>query len=156
MSPIRVLVLNGPSLDQLGRREPELYGTATLDEILARLAAVAAALGVELSHTQSSHEGALIDAIHEARRAGVAGAVVNAAAYTHTSVALRDALLSAALPFVEVHLSNVWRREAFRHVSLLSDVAVGIVAGFGPASYELALRGLIEHLLGGASGSPEV
>lgn len=156
MSPLEVLILNGPNLDQLGHRQPELYGAATLDEILARLEAVAEPLGVRLSHVQSSHEGVLIDAIHEARVAGVSGAVVNAAAYTHTSVALRDALLSAAIPFVEVHLSNVWRREPFRHVSLLSDVALGIVAGFGPTSYELALRGLIAHLGGGAPCRSEV
>jgi 3-dehydroquinate dehydratase-2 len=142
----RILVLNGPNLDLLGIREPDVYGTTTLPELSARMDEVARELGVVLEHFQANGEGALVDRVHEAWRTGVAGAIVNAAAYTHTSVALRDALLAVELPFVEVHLSNVWRREPFRHESLLSDVAVGVVAGLGPVGYELALRGLVAHL----------
>lgn len=141
----RVLVLQGPNLDRLGTREPSLYGTATLAEITASLDVVAVDLGVTLVHTQSSHEGALVEAVHQAADQGFIGAVVNAAAYTHTSVALRDAFLSTKLPFVEVHLSNVAAREAFRHRSLLADVALGVVSGFGTHSYLLGLHGLLRH-----------
>jgi 3-dehydroquinate dehydratase-2 len=150
-----VLVLNGPNLDRLGDREPQQYGTDTLDQILERMQARATQLGVHLHHVQSNHEGVLIDAVHDAGRQGRLGAVVNAAGYTHSSVALRDALLAVPLPFVEVHLSNVWAREAFRHRSLLSDIAVGVVAGFGPLGYELALMGLLAHA-NGSPGSGEV
>lgn len=142
----RVLVLNGPNLDLLGAREPEVYGRTTLAEIAARLDALAASLGVALDHFQSAHEGALVERVHAAARAGAVGAVVNAGGYTHTSVALRDALLGVALPFVEVHLSNPAARESFRHTSLLADVAVGVVQGFGPDSYELGLRGLLARV----------
>jgi 3-dehydroquinate dehydratase-2 len=142
----RVLVLQGPNLNLLGRREPERYGAQTLAEITADLDRLAAALGVSLRHVQSNHEGALVDAVQAAGTDGFVGAVVNAAAYTHTSVALRDALLAVALPFVEVHLSNVHAREGFRHQSLLADVAVGVVTGFGAESYLLGLRGLVARL----------
>jgi 3-dehydroquinate dehydratase-2 len=137
-----VLVLQGPNLDLLGQREPEIYGHTTLVEIQAHLDTVAATLGWRLRHVQSAHEGVLVDAVHAAWRDGCIGAVVNAAAYTHTSVALRDALKGTALPFVEIHLSNVHAREPFRHHSYLADVAVGVICGLGPVGYELALRGL--------------
>lgn len=137
------LVLNGPNLDLLGTREPEVYGTTTLAALGARLDALAADLGVRLEHFQSNVEGHLVDRVHAAARDGLAGAVVNAAAYTHTSIALRDAFLATRLPFVEVHLSNVWRREPFRHTSLLADVAEGVVVGLGPLGYDLALRALV-------------
>ena len=145
----RYLILNGPNLDRLGSRETSIYGAATLAQITDRVDRLAASLGVEVEHRQSAHEGALVEAIHRAADAGVVGAVVNAAAYTHTSVALRDALLAVDLPFVEVHLSNVARREPFRHTSLLADVAVGVIYGLGPIGYELALRALVERRRGG-------
>lgn len=144
-----VLVLNGPNLNRLGTREPDKYGSETLAQIEVRLAERGAELGVELRFFQSNHEGALVDRIHAAAAEGVAGIVFNAGAYTHTSVALRDALLSVAIPFVEVHLSNVHAREPFRHHSTLADVAVGVVSGFGSMSYELGLRGLLHRLARG-------
>jgi 3-dehydroquinate dehydratase-2 len=139
---MRVLVLHGPNLNLLGSREPETYGRATLADIDARLHAVAAELGATCECAQSNHEGVLVDHI-QAARGRFDGILINAAALTHTSVALRDALLAVSLPFVEVHLSNVHAREAFRHRSLLADVARGVVVGFGPLSYELGLRGLV-------------
>ncbi len=142
----RLLVMNGPNLGLLGTREPEVYGRLTLADIGRTLDALAASLGVELEHFQSDHEGALVERVHLAARTGVAGAVVNAAAYTHTSVALRDAYLGTGLPFVEIHVSNVFAREEFRHKSLLADVSMGVVVGFGPVGYELALRGLVARL----------
>lgn len=145
-SSARILVLQGPNLDLLGRREPETYGTTTLADIQAMLDADAERLGVSLRHVQSNYEGVLIDAVREAWEEGFSGAVVNAAAYTHTSVALRDVLVASALPFVEVHLSNVHAREAFRHRSMLADRAVGVVSGFGAESYRLGLRGLVQRL----------
>lgn len=142
----RVLVLQGPNLNLLGTREPDRYGRCTLVELSARLDALAVELGVALRHVQSNHEGALVDAVHEAAAAGFVGAVVNAGAYTHSSIALRDALLGTALPFVEVHLSNVHAREPFRHHSYLADVALGVICGLGVGSYELGLRGLVVAL----------
>ncbi len=143
---MRILVLQGPNLNLLGTREPGTYGTATLQDVQDQLDEVAAAIGVTLEHYQHNSEGALVDRIQQARVAGVAGAVVNAGAYTHTSVALRDALLGTELPFVEVHISNVYAREEFRHKSLLSDVARGLVVGLGIYGYELGLRGLVSGL----------
>lgn len=143
----RVLVLQGPNLDLLGQREPERYGTATLAALEAQLDALATQLDVALRHVQSAHEGALVEAVHDAWRAGYVGAVVNAAAYTHTSVALRDALLATQLPFVEVHLTNVHAREPFRHRSLLADIADGVVSGLGPEGYAVALRALVARRL---------
>ena len=143
---MRIQVLHGPNLNLLGTREVAVYGATTLAEIDARLVALGAELGVRVQAFQSNHEGALIDRVHEARSCG--GFVVNAGGLTHTSVSLRDALLAVGRPFVEVHLSNVLRREPFRRRSLLSDVAVGVVHGFGPASYELGLRGIVGHLAG--------
>ncbi len=135
-------VVNGPNLNLLGVREPERYGTATLADIEAAVRGRARERGVEISWVQSNHEGALVDAI-QALRGRADGALINAAAYTHTSIAVRDAVLAAAVPFVEVHLTNPWAREEERRKSLLSDLALGIVSGFGPASYLLALDGLL-------------
>jgi 3-dehydroquinate dehydratase-2 len=142
---MRVLLLNGPNLNLLGLREPGLYGAQTLAPIEAALAERAGALGVELECFQSNHEGALVDRIHAARTAAD-GILINAGAYTHTSIALRDALLGVAIPFVELHLSNTHAREPFRHHSFLADRAVGVICGFGPTSYSLALEGLVAHL----------
>ena len=134
-----IMVLHGPNLNLLGSREPELYGSETLEEINGRLERLAAELGVDIVVRQSNHEGELVEAIQEA--GGVAEAlIINPAAYTHTSVAIRDAILAVGLPAVEVHLSNPMQREPFRHESLIADVVVGTVSGFGPMSYELALR----------------
>ncbi|MGA0278382.1 MAG: type II 3-dehydroquinate dehydratase [Vulcanococcus sp.] len=142
---MHLLLLNGPNLNLLGQREPGLYGADTLDAIEQRLGAEAEALGVQLSCFQSNHEGALVDRIHQAR-GQVDGILINAGALTHTSIALRDALLGVAIPYVELHLSNVHAREAFRHQSYLADKALGVISGFGPASYSLALQGLVAKL----------
>lgn len=136
----KILVLNGPNLNLLGLREPSVYGHTTLAQIDARLQALATELGVSLSTYQSNHEGALVDRIQAARADGTDFIVINAGAYTHTSVAIRDALAGIKISFVEVHLSNVYKREDFRHHSYLSDLAVGVIAGLGPAGYEAALR----------------
>ena len=138
-------VLNGPNLDLLGAREPQLYGEDGLDGILSALEVLGTELGTRVTAIQSNHEGELTDWVRDVG-SGQDGMLVNAAAYTHTSVALRDALLAAAVPFVEVHLTNIWAREPFRHHSLLSDIAVGIVSGFGRDSYLLGLRALAAHL----------
>lgn len=135
-----LLVLNGPNLNLLGLREPHLYGQTTLADIEASLAALAHELGVTLSAYQSNHEGALVDRIQAARTEGIDFIVINAGAYTHTSVAIRDALAGVKIPFIEVHVSNVYRREEFRHHSYLSDLAIGVVAGLGPSGYEAAVR----------------
>lgn len=145
---MQVLVLHGPNLNLLGEREPESYGSEGLAGIDRSLVELAGELRLRLDHYQSNHEGSLVDRIQEAGH--VAGLVVNAGGLTHSSVALRDALLAVRKPFVEVHCSNVWKREEFRQRSLLSDVAVGVVAGFGPESYRLGLRALAHHL--GAPG----
>jgi len=142
---VHIAVLNGPNLNLLGEREPEIYGRATLAEIEASTRERARALGVECSWTQTNHEGELIDAI-QGLRGRADGALVNAAAFTHTSFAVRDALLAVRLPFVEVHLSNIFAREPERRRSLLADAAVGVVAGFGADSYRLGLEGLVGYL----------
>lgn len=135
-----LLVLNGPNLNLLGLREPHLYGHTTLPELEAGLVSLAQSLGVTLDTYQSNHEGAIVDRIQEARSDGTDFIIVNAGAYTHTSVAIRDALAGVKIAFVEVHLSNVYKREQFRHHSYLSDLAVGVVAGLGPSGYEAAVR----------------
>ena len=140
---IRVLVLNGPNLNRLGTREPSVYGTGTLNDIEADLRLVGQELSVDVDFFQSSQEGLLVDRIHHAVDEGVDGFLVNLGAYTHTSIALRDAFLSAARPFVEVHISNIYRRESFRHTSLISDIAAGVLIGFGPFGYQMGLRGLV-------------
>jgi len=145
MGPMRVLLLNGPNLNLLGLREPGLYGAQTLAQIEADLQQQASGLGVSLETFQSNHEGALVDRIHAAR-GEVDGILINAGALTHTSIALRDALLGVAIPFVELHLSNVHAREPFRQQSYLADKALGVISGFGPASYRLALQGIVERL----------
>jgi 3-dehydroquinate dehydratase-2 len=142
----RFLLLNGPNLGQLGRREPGIYGTTTLADIESTLRAQASAVGHELDAFQSDAEAELIQRIHAVRDQGIAVILFNPAAFTHTSVALRDALLSAQVPFIELHLSNVAAREAFRHHSYFSDIALGTIAGFGVTSYELALTAAIRHV----------
>lgn len=134
-----ILVLNGPNLNLLGTREPQVYGSTTLEEINAELVALAAKAGAKLECFQSNHEGALIDRIHAARIDGTEFVIINPGAFTHTSVAIRDAFAGVALPFVEVHVSNVFQREAFRHHSYLSDIAVGVICGLGVQGYRLAL-----------------
>ncbi|MAV25993.1 MAG: type II 3-dehydroquinate dehydratase [Gammaproteobacteria bacterium] len=141
-----ILILHGPNLNLLGTREPELYGSETLDDINKRLGAQAASSGHELNALQSSSEGTLVDAIHKAKASGVAFIVINPAAFTHTSVAIRDALLGVEIPFIEVHLSNVHARESFRHHSYLADIALGTIAGLGASGYEYALAAAIEHI----------
>jgi 3-dehydroquinate dehydratase-2 len=139
-APRSLWVLHGPNLDRLGRREPEIYGRRTLAEIDAACADLAASLGFALEAHQSAHEGALIGWLHEAADAGAAGVVLNPAGYTHTSVALRDAIAGIDVPVVEVHLSNVHAREPFRHVSLTGAACVGTIAGLGAEGYLAALR----------------
>lgn len=135
-----ILVIHGPNLNLLGTREPEVYGRLTLADINQRLQSLADSHQVPLQHFQSNHEGALVDRVQAARLDGTGFIIINPAAYTHTSVALRDALAAVALPFVEVHLSNVHRREAFRHHSYFSDLAQAVVAGMGAFGYEAALQ----------------
>ncbi len=135
-----ILVLHGPNLNLLGSREPEIYGATTLEDINRHLTQLALDAGHHLQTLQSNAEYELINRIHDARKEGVDFIIINPAAFTHTSVALRDALLGVDIPFIEVHLSNVYKREAFRHYSYFSDVAQGVICGFGADSYELALR----------------
>ena len=142
----KVLVINGPNLNLLGTREPEIYGATTLADVEDSLRAQGEALGVELSCFQSNHEGAIVDRIHAARAESVAWILINPGAYTHTSVAIRDALAGVAIPFVEVHISNVHKREPFRHDSYLSDVAEGTIVGLGTQGYALALQYIIARL----------
>jgi 3-dehydroquinate dehydratase-2 len=142
----RILVLHGPNLNLLGTREPQHYGAATLSDINRALARRAELAGIDLQTFQSNHEGALIECIHAAREQGVRAIIINPAAYTHTSVALRDALAAVAIPFVEVHLSNVHAREPFRHHSYFSDLAVGVICGLGHQGYLLALEYLLNTL----------
>lgn len=142
----RILVLHGPNLNLLGTREPEHYGKLTLADINLALAGMADNAGVDLEAFQSNHEGALIERIHAVRDQGVRAIIINPAAYTHTSVALRDALAAVSIPFVEVHLSNVHAREPFRHHSYFSDLAVGVICGLGHEGYLLALEYLLNKL----------
>lgn len=144
----RLLLLNGPNLNLLGSREPAVYGSGTLAELERDLVSQASALGHELICFQSNHEGLLIDRIHSARTEGIAFILINPGAFTHTSIALRDALLGVAIPFIEVHLSNVHARESFRHHSYLSDIAAGVIVGLGPIGYRLALQAADARLAG--------
>ena len=142
----RILVVHGPNLNLLGTREPEHYGKLTLSDINVALARMAESAGVELEAFQSNHEGALIERIHAAREQGVRAIIINPAAYTHTSVALRDALAAVTIPFIEVHLSNVHAREPFRQHSYFSDLAVGVICGLGHQGYLAALEYLLNKL----------
>lgn len=142
----QLLLLNGPNLNLLGTREPGIYGATTLAEIEAGLLTRAQAAGVGLTAFQSNSEAELVERVQQAGRDGVAFILINPAAYTHTSVALRDALAAVAIPFVEIHLSNVFARESFRRESYFSDIAVGVISGLGPAGYELALDYALRHI----------
>ena len=142
----KLLVLHGPNLNLLGTREPEIYGRATLADIDAELGSIAQRAGHDLSSFQSNAEHALIERVHHARDDGTAFILINPGAFTHTSIALRDAFAAVRVPFVELHLSNVHAREEFRHRSYLADLAVGVIAGFGAASYRLALQAAIKRL----------
>lgn len=144
--PKAILVLHGPNLNLLGSREPQHYGLATLEDIDQALKARGEACGVSVECFQSNHEGVLIDRVQQAKRDGVDFILINPAGYTHTSVALRDALAAVGIPFVEVHLSNVHAREPFRHHSYFSDLAIGVIAGLGAQGYELALEFALRHL----------
>ena len=143
---MQILVLHGPNLNLLGTREPKVYGTTTLEQINTGLTQHAAARCASLSAFQSNHEGALIDRVHAARLDGTRFIIINPGAYTHTSVALRDALAGVSLPFIEVHLSNVHRREPFRHHSYFSDIAEGVIVGLGVLGYQLAVDAALERL----------
>ena len=147
---MRILVLNGPNLNLLGTREPQVYGATTLQQIDAELTQIATDAGAHLQCFQSNHEGALIDRIHAARTDGTAFMLINPGGLTHTSVALRDALAGVALPFIEVHISNIHKREAFRHHSFLSEIALGVICGLGVNGYRLALA----HALSLRAASP--
>jgi 3-dehydroquinate dehydratase-2 len=142
---VNIVVLNGPNLNLLGVREPHVYGRTTLADVEARLADVAAEIGVTVRCVQHNGEGQLVDEV-QALAGAADGVVVNAGAYTHTSIALRDALVGVGIPFVEVHVSNVYARESFRHRSMLADAALGVLCGFGTYGYELGLRGLVAAL----------
>ncbi|MBK5197322.1 MAG: type II 3-dehydroquinate dehydratase [Methyloceanibacter sp.] len=145
-----IYVLNGPNLNLLGSREPEVYGKETLDDVRARCERKAAALGFSIDFRQSNHEGELVAWIQEARN-GAAGLIVNAGAFTHTSIAMLDALLACPIPSVEVHLSNIFTREPFRHHSYISKAVTGLICGFGAQSYELAIEALAGRITAGAS-----
>ena len=143
----KILLLNGPNLNLLGTREPQVYGHDTLADVEARAVALGVARGVAVECLQSNHEGALIDRIHAARLDGTGHIVINPGGLTHTSVALRDALAGVAIPFFEVHVSNVHKREAFRHHSFLSEIAAGVIVGFGVGGYTMALNAAIDRLV---------
>jgi 3-dehydroquinate dehydratase-2 len=144
--PVRVLVLHGPNLNLLGSREPEVYGHTTLADIHQAMEAKARTQGVQIESFQSNHEGELVDRIQAARAEGIEFIIINPAAYTHTSVAMRDALAAVAIPFIEVHLSNVHAREEFRRHSYFSDLAVGVICGLGAQGYELALDATLARI----------
>ena len=141
----KILVIHGPNLNMLGMREPEIYGHQTLEEINTALMAQAERLGLEVETFQSNHEGEMVDRIQQAHNA-LDGIIINPAAYTHTSVAIRDALSLLTIPLVEIHLSNINKRESFRHTSLIADIATARISGFGPYGYQLALEGMVQLL----------
>lgn len=145
MTP-HILLLNGPNLNLLGKREPHIYGATNLDALVEQLQKLAATSGVQLSHLQSNHEGVLIDRIHEAKLENINFIIINPGGLTHTSVALRDALLGVEIAFIEVHLSNIYAREAFRHHSYLSGIAAGVISGLGVFGYEFALQYALRSL----------
>ena len=145
MRQLNILVLHGPNLNLLGKREPEIYGSLTLEDINRLLIEQSEELQIKVSTLQSNHEGALVDSIHQAL-GQYEGIVINAGAYTHTSVAIRDALAAVKLPTVEVHLSNIYQREVFRHHSYIAPVAIGQISGFGAESYRLGLQALVDYL----------
>ena len=136
----KIIVINGPNLNMLGKREPEIYGSLTLDRINQDLARQAESFGLGLGFFQSNHEGAIVDKIHEIFDKNIAGVMINPGALTHTSIALRDALLLLSCPVVEIHLSNIYKREAFRHKSMLADIVTGQISGFGHYGYQMALN----------------
>lgn len=144
---LRIAVLHGPNLNLLGEREPSVYGSATLAEIDSQLKALGTTLGAAVECAQYNAEGAMIDAIHGWRGGRISGAIVNAGAYTHTSLALRDALVGVRVPFVEVHLSNIYAREPERRHSMLAAAALGVICGFGAASYSYGMQALVAHLV---------
>ncbi len=141
----KILLVNGPNLNMLGKREPDKYGALTLTEIIDIVSIKAKENGFVLKSFQSNHEGEIVDFIQQEGSSAL-GLIINAGAYTHTSIAIRDAILSVSIPFVEVHLSNIYKREDFRKKSYLSDIAIGLICGFGPYSYELALDAMINYL----------
>ena len=142
---MNLLLINGPNLNLVGKREPSIYGAQTLEDIQKELMTLASELDVRLKFFQSNSEGEMIDCIQNSV-GSIDGILINAGAYTHTSIALRDALLGVAIPYVEVHLSNIYAREEFRHKSFLSNNALGLVCGFGPTSYQLALKAIVSYL----------
>ena len=144
--PLSFLVLHGPNLNLLGTREPDIYGGETLAEVDAKLACFGAEVGLQIETFQSNHEGVLIDRIQQAKSAGFSALIINPGGYTHTSVALRDAIAAVALPTIEVHLSNIHARETFRHHSYIAPVAIGQICGLGTIGYELAIRGLLARM----------
>ncbi len=141
-----LLVINGPNLNLLGSREPEIYGSDTLDDINAKLSDLCTKTGNQIEFLQSNAEAEIIECVHRAKKTGISFIIINPAAFTHTSIALRDALLAVEIPFIEVHLSNVHAREEFRKHSFLSDIAVGSIVGLGPAGYELALQAALARI----------
>ena len=148
MTTNKILIINGPNLNLLGKREPEIYGTQTLDQIIGATRLKAETLDVELDHLQSNSEAEIIERIHRTMDDGTNFIIINPGAFTHTSIALRDAFLSVSKPFIEIHLSNVFAREAFRRQSFLSDIATAVISGAGAQGYELALQAAVTHLQG--------
>ena len=142
----KIQIINGPNLNMLGKREPEIYGSLSLDQINSDLVSLAKFLGLELDFFHSNHEGAIIDKIHENFNAEIDGIIINPGALTHTSIAIRDALLLLSCPIIEIHLSNIYKREVFRHKSLLADIVTGQVSGFGPYGYQMALNAMADMI----------
>lgn len=146
MATNKILIINGPNLNLLGKREPEIYGTQTLEQIIAQVCTIAEHLGVEIDHLQSNSETEIINRIHRTLDDKTDFIIINPGAFTHTSIAIRDAFLSVSKPFIEIHLSNVFARETFRRQSYLSDIAIAVISGAGAQGYELALRTAVKNL----------